>query len=258
MNRRPSRAMWVLAILCGASLSGCASKQPPEAVPKAEGSPPPVSQTAVPPPVPHLSGFLDPPPDFRPGAQGIDLVYVKEGVDLAQYDKILLEPLVFLIQDDPKYKGENAEKLKELAEVYHKAVADALGSAYPLVDKPGPGVLRVRAAISHLVANKPGLIAAMAIVPGGSLAYAALPEKYNNIGSASMEGEALDSLTGERLAAAAAHRSGKKTEFFQGLAKWGHVKKALTTWAQLFRKWLDETHGKSASPSAAAAPKSPT
>jgi hypothetical protein len=187
---------------------------------------------------------LEPPPDFKAGSKGIDLVYMKEGVDFASYDKILLDPLTFYLKDDPKYKNVRTEKLKQLSEAFRKAAADALGTAYPLVDEPGPGVMRVRAAVIHLVANRPGLIAAMVIIPGGSLAYVALPEKYNNIGSASMEVEALDSLTGERLAAAAARRSGKKTEFFQGLSKWGHVKKAFSSWALMFRDWLDETHGK--------------
>jgi hypothetical protein len=230
-----------------AGLFGCASKQPPQPVPQA-GEPVPAGEPA---PAVPLSGFLDPPPDFKAGSKGMDLVYTKEGADFASYDKILLDPLTFYLKDDPKYKDVHVEKLKVVSDAYRKAVADALGTAYPLVDEPGPGVLRVRAAIIHLVANRPGLIAAMVIIPGGSLAYVALPEKCNNIGSASMEAEALDSLTGERLAAAVAHRSGKKTEFFEGLSKWGHVKKAFTSWAQQFRGWLDETHGKT--PPAAAA-----
>jgi hypothetical protein len=230
--------MTLQAMVACAILFGCASKQPP------------TNQTAVekppqePPSSIRLSGFLDPQPDFRAGTQGIDLVYVREGVDLASYDKVLLDPLVFLVLDDPKYKGAKAEKLKELSEAYRAAMAKELGKDYPLVTEPGPGVMRVRTAITNLVSNKPGLIAAMAIIPGGSLAYAALPAKYNNIGSATMEGEALDSVTGERIAAAAAHRSGKKTEFFSGLSKWGHVKKALDVWAHLFRQWLDQNHGK--------------
>ena len=102
----------------------------------------------------------------------------------------------------------------------------------------------VRVAITDLVPNKPAVSVAMAVVPGGSLAYAVLPDKYNNIGSASVEAELLDSVTGERLAAALDTRAGKKTELFKGIETWGHAKKAFAVWAKAFREWLDQVHGK--------------
>lgn len=223
------------AILCIAGATGCAAEKNPSGAP----SPAPV-QTAVTDPI----RFFDPPPVFRPGTREFDRVYVKEGADFSIYHKILLEPVVFFLKDDARYKGIHPEELQKLSEAFNAAVSEALGTAYPLVDKPGPGVLRVRTAITGLVPNKPEVSVAMAIVPGGSLAYAVLPEKYNNIGSASLEAELLDSVSGERLAAAVDTRAGKKTELVKGMETWGHAKKAFSVWANDFRAWLDVTHGK--------------
>lgn len=229
---------WALATAVSVALvasAGCAaSKNPADTA----ASPPAQSDGS------HPIRFLDPPPVFNASGKNFDRIYVKEGADFSVYDKILLEPVVFFLKDDARYKGIHPEELQKLSEAFNAAVSEALGSAYPLVDKPGPGVLRVRTAITGLVPNKPEVSVAMAIVPGGSLAYAVLPEKYNNIGSASLEAELLDSVSGERLAAAADTRAGKKTELVKGMETWGHAKKAFDVWAKAFREWLDERHGK--------------
>jgi hypothetical protein len=83
-------------------------------------------------------------------------------------------------------------------------------------------------------------------VPGGSVAYAVLPEKYNNIGSATIEVEFLDSQTDERLAAGIDHKAGKKKDLFSGMETWGHVEKIFKLWSKEFRTWFDSQHGKGA------------
>lgn len=210
----------------------------PEAAP-APAAKPDATQTQAP-----TSGFLDPYPDFKKGAKDFDLVWFKEGTDFSSYDKVLVEPVVFFLKDDAGYKGINADELKKLSDAFHKAFVTAMDGAYPLVNQPGPGVLRIRAALTELVPNKPVVGGVLAVVPGGSLAYAVLPEKYNNIGSATVEVEFLDSVTGERLAAGIDRRVGKKKEIFSGMETWGHVEKAFGVWSRDFRTWFDEKHGK--------------
>ena len=48
------------------------------------------------------------------------------------------------------YKGIFSRDLEELAKTFHKAVKKSLGRMYPLVDKPGPDVLRIRVAITDI------------------------------------------------------------------------------------------------------------
>ena len=189
------------------------------------------------------SGFLDPYPDLQKGKR-FDLVWFKEGADFSKYNKLMVEPVVFFLSDQAKYKGIHADELKKISDSFSKAFSDALNEAYPLVDKPGPDVLHVRAALTEIVPNKPAVSAACAIIPGGSLAFVVLPEKYNNIGSATIEVEFLDSESGERIAAGIDRRAGKMTEVVSGMSTWGHVEKAFKEWAANLKLFLDEKHGK--------------
>jgi hypothetical protein len=193
---------------------------------------------------PAVSGFLEPYPEFKKGEKDFDLVWFREGADFSTYDKIMVDPVVFFFKDDAKYKGIHADELKKLSDAFNKAFTEALGDSSKLVDKPGPGVLRIRAALTEINPNKPAVGAAMAIVPGGSVAYAVLPEKYNNIGSATIEVEFLDSQTNERLAAGIDHKAGKKRDLLSGMETWGHVEKIFKLWSKEFRTWFDAQHGK--------------
>jgi len=58
-----------------------------------------------------------------------------------------------------------------------------------------------------------------------------------------MEIEALDSVTGERVAAGVDERPGGKTSSF---TKWGSTKEAFEFWAKKLRGVLDTVHGKGA------------
>jgi len=48
---------------------------------------------------------------------------------------------------------------------FHDAIVNALGDAYPVVETPGPDVLRVRIALTDLVSTKPEITVAMAVIP---------------------------------------------------------------------------------------------
>ena len=75
------------------------------------------------------------------------MVYRKKGVDFKKYNKIMLDHVVFYLKDDAKNKSIDPVQMAELSQKFHQSAIDALGSAYPLVDKPGPDVMRIRVAI---------------------------------------------------------------------------------------------------------------
>jgi len=192
------------------------------------------------------SGFLESYPAFEPGPKdGVDSVYVKKDVDFTSYDKIMVDHVVFYFSEDAKYKGIHADELKELADTFHKAFAEALANAYPLVDKPAPGVLRIRTAITDLVPSKPGLSGVTTVVPIGlaiDLVKSGAGGGHTGVGQASIEVEFLDSMTNERIAAALDTKPGGKLE---GLTKWGAAKGAFEFWAKRLKTSLDQIHGKS-------------
>jgi len=198
---------------------------------------------------PKYSGFLIDYPVFEAGPKGgADLVYFKEGVNFSNYDKIMMDHVVFYFKDDAEYKGIHADELNELAEAFHKAVADALGLVYPLVDKPGPGVLRIRTAITDVVPSKPVLNTLSSIIPIGmavTIVKRVTTGVHAAVGQATIEGELLDSQTNERLAAVIDRKAAEKYKLINGMSKWGHVKDAFDFWAKRLRAFLDEAHGRS-------------
>jgi len=192
------------------------------------------------------SGFLENYPVFEPGPKGgVDSVYLKKNVDFTSYDKVMMDHVAFYFSEDAKYKGIHADELKELADTFHKAFAEALANAYPLVDKPGTGVMRIRTAIIDLVPSKPGLSGVTTVVPIGlaiDLVKSGAGGGHTGVGQASIEVEFLDSMTNERIAAALDTKPGDKLE---GLTKWGAAKGAFEFWAKRLRTSLDQIHGKS-------------
>ncbi len=191
------------------------------------------------------SGFLENYPEFKAGQKGgADFVYMKDGVDFNVYNKIMMDHVVFYFSDESRYKGIHPEELKELSDVFHNAIVEALDNAYPLVDKPGPDVMRLRIAVTEVVASKPGMGAISTVMPIGlvlSTIKKGVTGTHTGVGQASIEVEILDSMTNERIAAAIDTRPGGKIE---GFTKWGAVKGAFEFWAKRLKLWLDETHGR--------------
>jgi hypothetical protein len=104
-------------------------------------------------------------------------------------------------------------------------------------------VLRVRVAITELKPSNPTANTLSTIIPVGIVVSgAAKAVSGDNLGTgeAGTEMELLDSITGERLAAAVDKRQGGKMVF---RGKWEDAKDAFDYWAQRFRQRLDEMRG---------------
>jgi hypothetical protein len=112
-----------------------------------------------------------PPPTWdgmkRVERPGLDAVYLREGVSLARYKKVMLDPVEVSFDKnwDPKRTGTLAalnkvdthairEDLAKLARDVTKRELERKGG-YPLVEAPGDDVLRVRAQIVDLYINAP-------------------------------------------------------------------------------------------------------
>ncbi len=190
------------------------------------------------------SGFLKDYPDFKPGPEGgADLLYVKENVDF-KYNKVMIDHVVFYFSKDAKYRGIHAGELQELANAFHKAMTGALNGGYPLVTEPGPDVLRIRCAITDVVATRQFWNTATTVTSKGVTIKRSMSEDYNPVGGASMEIDLLDSQTGERIAAAIDTKMAEEYEVVKGLKKWGHAENTFDFWAKRLRGWLDEVHGR--------------
>lgn len=193
------------------------------------------------------SGFMDSYPEFKSGKKGVDRVWVKEGVDFSKYDKIMMDYVEFRLSKDSKDSGIRPDEMRELSDLFHRAMVDALGNKYTFVSKPGPDVLRVRPAITGVYTSKPGLNAITAVVPVGltiSIVKKGVTGSHTFVGGASMEMELVDSMTNKRVAAAIDKKTAEKYKIFKGMVEWGHAEDAFKFWAKRFRIWLDDAHEK--------------
>ena len=147
------------------------------------------------------SGFIaDMPPlepdTDRPGA----MIWVKPGVDRSAYTRVMIEPITIFISPDSEYKGLSADDMKTLEVEFQKALTMTLEPEIPVVNKGGPGVLYLRAAIVDvkLAKKKRGLLS---YTPIGLVVHAAESVAGADISlkDAKLEMEMLDSVSGERL-----------------------------------------------------------
>lgn len=188
------------------------------------------------------TGFLTNYDMLQPGG-GEDraaLVYIKPGFDFKPYNKLMFERIVLLLADSAETRAIDPTVLKEMTDYYQQALFNAVKDGYEIVDLPGPGVMRVRVAITELKPAKPVANTLSTIIPVGIVvAGAAKVASDENLGTgeAGSEIELLDAQSGVRLAAAMDRRQGGKQAFG---GKWDDTKEAFDTWAKRFRQRLDE------------------
>jgi hypothetical protein len=173
------------------------------------------------------SGFLSNYSQLKPDPK-IEGALAYRAPNLYSYRKFLIDPVV--VHFAPKAKGSAIEptSLKELTDYFHDNAVKELSKSYQIVDKPGPGVLRVRLAITQISETIPLLN----IHPGTKLTGAGL-------GGASMEAEAIDSTTGKRIAALMETERGNRFSIVAGLSQFGHAKQVMDGWIERFVKRLD-------------------
>lgn len=214
---------WLGLLLAGALLAGCAAS----------------GMTEV-----KKTGFLSDYSSLTPGGDDrAALLYIKPNVDYKQYNKLMFERVVVLLADNAEYREIDPAMLKEMTDYYQDALLNAVKDGYEIVDQPGPGVMRVRVAITGLKPSKPVANTLSTIIPVGIVAAGATKAvSGDNLGTgeAATEMELLDAQTGERLAAAVDKRQGGKMVF---RGKWEDTKDAFDFWAKRFRERLDEVRG---------------
>lgn len=198
---------------------------------------------------PHYSGFLDPYPEFQPGPKGgVDLIYLKDGLDFKKYNKVMLDNIIFFTDPGAQFKGVEADELKKLEISFHSALKNEMEKeypyvSYPIVNEAGPDVMKLRVAVTTLNPGRPVVCgAAMAVLPI-SLTVGEVKEavtgKNIGTGTASIEAEMLDSMTNERIAAVIDTFNGSKDSCVE---KEGLAHEAFGFWAARLRVFMDGIH----------------
>lgn len=214
------------------------------------------------------SGFLSDYSKLKPSQIDSNAeIWEKHGFSLKNYNKIILDRIMIWYRGDADYKGIDPDKLKILTDYFHDMIAKNLGNAYPLTDKPGPDVLRIRVAITELVPTKPLISVIVLVTPYVTIADILSSTASKGgigsspyVGDAAIECEFLDSTTNEQLLVFVDRKIGKKynldikngpvntvetaaTSYAYSYTTWEYTKKAFDFWAETLRKRLDEAHG---------------
>lgn len=159
-----------------------------------------------------------------------DQIFVAPAYLRARYNHVIIEPVAW--HPAPESPPRSPDEIAELTEAFQRSLAEQLGQDFTLV-APGvaqarPGTLRVRAAITNTRrANWWINLPAQA---------AGLPPP--NPGGASLEMEALDATTNQRLVAIATYANGVPWAPLGYFRRYGHAQRAFGLAAALLREHL--------------------
>jgi len=187
--------------------------------------------------------------------------YIDPAVDFSKYQKLLIDRIKVWYKDDSDYKGIDPDDLKALTDYFHQAIVKAVGDDYTVVNEAGPDVLRVRIAVTDLVPNKPEASVVSLAVPFAWVADAGSGAAKGETGStafsgeATIEMEAMDSVSSQQVGAYIDKEVGKKYQWSKGISegvnsyidaysKWTYTQKAMDAWAQRLKTTLDELESK--------------
>ena len=150
------------------------------------------------------------------------------------YDKFIIDDVVLLFtpnEVDPHFSD---DELLELQQYFHDTVVVEFerDTGSDIVAHPGPRTARSRMGISGVKRTIGALNVTIYTKVTGA-----------GIGGASAEGEMVDSITGEQLAAAVRWGGGSRV-LRAGFTEMGDAKLAIDKWAKDLRKLMDKAHGR--------------
>jgi len=197
---------------------------------------------------PKLSKFIENPATLAPksGMEGV-WYWNKSGVKFKDYNKVLLADIEIFLAPDSEYDGINANQMKALSDSMRAVMIDALEPDYPMVSKPGSGVIVARIAITNVHLGKEkhqlGKYTPVGLLFGGAKKIAGKSKTNFSLKGASVEAEMFDAQSGERLAI---RIDTKPLRSLKGKTKemsWDAIEESLKVYGKRFREGVEKVHG---------------
>lgn len=169
---------------------------------------------------PKTTGFLSDYSHLRPETK-LRSRYFPFDNRLAQYSAFIIDPVELRLDDNTKMElGDDAE-LDTLRVYMQETLVTTLERRYRVAGvTPGPGVGRVRAALTSLKKGTP-------FIAGG----------------AAIEAEVLDAQTGKQLVAILEIQQVRRPQS-GGFTEWDDAKRVMDDWIQRFYNKLTEAHAR--------------
>jgi hypothetical protein len=145
--------------------------------------------------------------------------YVNPKYNLGNYATFIIDPVEVIFSEQAKSMVKNWDDLEQLKGYMRRTFKRQLIGRYnPTATRPGPGVARIRIALTNVERSEPF-----------------------KLGSVSMEMELIDTQTGEQIGALV--ESQEKGVPFHGYDPWSGAKAIMDDWAKRFYDRLEEARG---------------
>jgi hypothetical protein len=187
------------------------------------------------------SGFLTDYSKLAPSADNPKVsLWISKEFDFKLYHKVMLDPVEVWVSPTSEYKGASPDALKGIADRFTSSFKKALQPGYQLVDKPGPGVLHIRLAVTGLNLVKPdfkprNVLPVVFVLRAATGAINA----QDVVLTAEMEVRGPDDKV---VAAALATGTGETVKQNQDVT-WQDVQGITDNWAKGLRRQLDQARG---------------
>lgn len=164
------------------------------------------------------------------------LRYVNPDIKPGAYHAVRVDPVVYFPSPRPTEQV-SAQALLEIAEYLDKGLRAALSRKVRVVSESGPGVGRIRPAITAVAPKSPGL-KPYELIPIGFLISSA--RGRGKEATIQIEVQVLDSVTGERLGASVRKGAGVKLASDDAALELKHVQPLLDKWIEAGAAFMGE------------------
>ena len=162
-------------------------------------------------------------------------IYLNTNASCENYTKVIIDPVtLWAIPGDSALADLDLEDQKMLLALAWKSLEDIMNKGkFEVVNETGPGVMRVRAAITEATKSKVMVANVLAVVPVvwiGATVWGMGTGKWSFLGELSAELELLDAETEERLLAGVDKVVGRLGGNIDPRERWGDVVDAFKVW----------------------------
>ncbi len=180
---------------------------------------------------PGQTGFLS---DYSKLEEIAENHLVYDSGNFGNYSKFIIEPVAMLYRQPEEKRKFDDEELEDLQVHFATTVREALieDDGYQVVEVAGPETARLRIGITDV----DDTIGALNVTIYTKITGAGL-------GGAAMEGEIVDSVTGEQIGAVIRWGSGSRI-LRAGFTHTGDAKILMNRWAKDLRERIDKEHGR--------------
>jgi len=173
------------------------------------------------------SGILGDYSDFERRGDTLLVDEAAEPGELRRYTKIMLDPVLIYLHPDVQADEVRPADQRTIKMLLKQTLLEELSRHYEVTTSPlakGPNVMKIRAALTN--ARRPKRT-----------------DEGVDLGSATIEVEVVDSVTGKRLVAAVSQKGAERFAETREERR-AEVERIFREWAVALREWIDEATGR--------------